>query len=393
VDELQSRCAALHDPDLVRALTLKRRDYEKAFLHQAARELASRGIDLNAFIDHVQVRCQDQDPLTCAIGDALSRLDQEIPLWQVWTFTHCFGDSLVVQRDLGAWLVHLYEGENYRESFFVSAHDQVRRLVSLFLQLKDWRHLAGASHDLDTWKVLLRTKSALYMSKVAQVLARASIPCTVQTPVFSRDPQAQLALLVPDEQQRKATAVLCALQEEVLDLYAQAGRAFQETALTRELEVYEKLVEYGLNNPAVHYNLGSALFEAGHYSQAAESFLEAASLWLAETDTQIHFQPRHAPGGLGGLFGLVGLLFQASRLQEPRPEDHQRQVPEYVEDVEMFLERLLKHLSGDLKILHGLASIAAIRHHVPRARELYARILAIDPQDETARRYLEEPSG
>ena len=42
---------------------------------------------------------------------------------------------------------------------------------------------------------------------------------------------------------------------------------------------------------------------------------------------------------------------------------------------------------------HALAASAAIRHDVPRAREHYRQIIAINPTDETAKHYLAEQAG
>ena len=56
----------------------------------------------------------------------------------------------------------------------------------------------------------------------------------------------------------------------------------------------------------------------------------------------------------------------------------EREVPDYIEDIELQLAQLLKRLPQDLNILHALAASAAIRHDVPRAREHYRQIIEIN---------------
>ena len=90
---------------------------------------------------------------------------------------------------------------------------------------------------------------------------------------------------------------------------------------------------------------------------------------------------------------MVGTLTSALKPDEKTPTDEQREVPDYIEDIELQLAQLLKRLPQDLNILHALASIAAIRHDVPRACEHYRQIIEINPTDETAKHYLAEQAG
>ena len=287
-----------------------------------------------------------------------------------------------------SWLVNAYADQVYTHSFFIADRAILLDLLRRFLSLDEWGELVGQTYNLESWKPLLRARSARYVQKVAEALADQDQPFTVQTPVFTRDQRGQLALLVPAPP--PAEIVLHELQDHLLDLYAQAAAALTENALSRELTIYAKLADYGLNNPAVYYNLGSALTESGRYPEAATAFIEAASLSLAELDAQVHFQARQGPGGLGGLFGMVGMLVSAFKSADRGSATAQREVPDYVEDIELQLLRLLDHLPQDLQLLHSLAAIAAIRHDVPRAVERYRQILALAPADETAQHYLAE---
>jgi tetratricopeptide (TPR) repeat protein len=387
-DALADHFAAWHDEDLVRGLKLDRADYESAYLDSIAAELARRKVDPEAFVDRVEVSHNAAEPAHCTIAQALDKPSEDFPLWHALAFTHYFGATLVVQRELRSWLVNAYEGQVYTYSFFIADRATLLDLLRRFLTMGNWDELVGQSYNLDSWKPLLRARSGRYVQKVAEVLADADQPFTVQTPVFTGDQRGQLALLVPDRP--PAETILHQLQDHLLDLYAQAEMALSENALSRELTIYAELADYGLNNPAVYYNLGSALAESGRYPKAATAFIEAASLSLAELDAQVHFQARKGPGGLGGLFGMVGMLVSAFKSDDQQAATAQREVPDHVEDIELQLLRLLDHLPQDLQILHSLAAIAAIRHDVPRAVERYRQILALAPADETAQSYLAE---
>ena len=184
-------------------------------------------------------------------------------------FTHYFGDTLVVQRELRSYLVNVYRGEEYAFSFFFAEGQSLQDLLRRFLTLADWDHLAGTTYQLDSWHPLLRTRSPRYMQKIATALADESLPFTVQTPVLNRDPRGQLTLLVPSRDPA-AIAVLHKVEDHLSTLRDQATAAFAANDRDRELVIYAELATYGLNNPAIYYNLGSALAEAGRYAEACD---------------------------------------------------------------------------------------------------------------------------
>ena len=202
-----------------------------------------------------------------------------MPLWHLLAFTRYFGDTLVVQRELRSYLVNVYRGEEYAFSFFVAEGQSLQDLLRRFLTLADWGHLAGTTYQLDSWQPLLRTRSPRYMQKIATALADEGLLFTVQTPVLSHDPRGQLTLLVPSRDPA-AIAVLHKVEDHLSTLRDQATAAFAANDRDRELAIYAELAAYGLNNPAIYYNLGSALAEAGRYAEAATAFVESASLSL-----------------------------------------------------------------------------------------------------------------
>lgn len=386
--ELAEHFAAWHDEDLVRAFKFQSADYEASYLANIAAELARRNVDADAFIDQVQVSYNAEEATTLSIAKALEHPSDDFPLWHALAFTHYFGSTLVVQRELNSWLVNAYADEAYLYSFFIADRQTLLELLRSFLALADWDHYVGEIHNMDSWKPLLRTRSARYVQKVAEALAAKDLPNSVQTPVFTRDQSGQLALLVADP--KPAETVLYQLEDHLIDLYGQAETASADNSLTREMAIYAELADYGLNNPAVYYNLGVALLESGRYPEAAVALIEAASLSMTQLDAQVQFQPRNGPAGLGGIFGIVGMLGSVFKSDEHDPVNEQREVPDHVEDIELQLIQLIQHLPHNLPILQSLAAIAAIRHDVPLAVERYQQILALAPDDEAAQHYLAE---
>ena len=55
-EAIAHQCAAMHDQELVRALTLDKTEYSDEFRIQAMRELAQRGTPLESFLDLVAVQ-------------------------------------------------------------------------------------------------------------------------------------------------------------------------------------------------------------------------------------------------------------------------------------------------------------------------------------------------
>ncbi len=389
-DTLLQQLNALRDEALVRALTIERTDYEEHFLQAAQREAEQRGLDILAFIDEIETAIDAKTPQKSTIKSGLALLASEWPLWQLRTFCHAFDHALSIQRELHNFLAHYYAEDTYQFSFFVEDQQQVNQLVEDFLHLRLQQSKITPTYDLDRWHLLFKTPSPHYMQKVANALRDADVPLTVQTPVFSRDERGQLGLRVPQKQKKRARQTLQTLENQVRQLYAQANNAYQQQMLTNELKIYAQLVDYGLNNPAVFYNLGGALYESGRYLEAAEAYIEALSLWLSALDAQVHFNSRRGLGGLGGLIGMAGMIVQTALPKNESPTDRLRQLPEYVEDAELSLQRLQQHLPDHTEILRALAATAAVRHDVDEARRRYRLLLEKAPTDPEAQQYLEQ---
>ena len=107
------------------------------------------------------------------------------------------GDALVVQREQAYWTVHVYESERYDRSFFVDSKAELREFASSFLRLEGGIDAVGPAYHLDDWEVVLETDSAELVTNVTADLARADIPHTVQSPLFSGDDEGNLRVIVP----------------------------------------------------------------------------------------------------------------------------------------------------------------------------------------------------
>lgn len=386
--DLAKHLDALHDEALVRALTLERGDYEEVFLQAAALEAQRRALDISAHIDRVETATDDGAPQNRTIAQALSHLEGEWPVWQLRTFRHYFDHAITVQRELHNWTLHYYEGSDYRFSFFLQTLGEVVDFVAHFLRIEPWPHDIPTTHNLDGWYLLLKTVSPRYIQKVADALCDAHIALTIQPPVLSLDPNKNLGLRVDEKNKKSAQKILAQIEEHVRLLYAQAGEAFAQEARSRELVLYAQLVDCGLNNPAVFYNLGSVLYESGRYTEAAESFIEALSLWISALDSQVLFAKKRSPGGIGGWMGLVGMAIQSTQSKAENPTAHLRELPDYVEDAELWLERLRQHLPTHSDIIRALAATAAVRNDTKKALDRYQALLALLPDDEESLTYI-----
>jgi len=386
--DVEKHLDGLHDEALISALTLERGNYEAPFLEAAAREAEARNLNIYAFIDRVETAIDDGAPQTTPIAAALALLGREWPVWQLRSFRHFFDHAVAVQRELHNWTLHYYDGSEYRFSFFMDNLAQVEDFIAHFLRIEPWPGNMPPTHNLDRWPLLFKAAAPRYIQKVADALRDAEIALTVQPPVFSRDPHNQLGLRIAETDKKSAHKILGQIEEQVRNLYQQTRDSFSQQTLDRELVLYAQLIDYGLNNPAVFYNLGAVLYENGRYIEASESFIEALSLWISALDSQVQLQKKGSPGGLGGMMGMVGTLVRTALPKTEDPSAHLRELPEYVEDAELWLEKLRDHLPNNSDITRALAATAAVRNDTKKASSLYQALLALNPEDAEALAYL-----
>lgn len=384
-DPITQQCFEMNDQDLVRALTLDKEYYRDQFREIASRELARREVNLSELVDRIEVTLNNQESEICTIDQALSKLKKEASLWDIWIFTNCLDESLVLQKERLRWMIHHYSEEKYEKSFFVEIQEDVKELLSRFLCMKDWKDYIDRVYNLNKWKTLVRSKSHKYITKITSELEAAKVTYTVQTPIYSHDSDESLSILVPDEYMKIANNIIEENENRVLDLYIQASKLAKSGDLTEELEIYNLLTQSVSDNPAIFYNRGSILFELGCYEEAADSFIEAVSLGMEDTEDEIKFGREKLSRGLVGMIGLGGLFFKKTH----RPNDEYREYPEFIDDAELFLMKILEIKPRAITILHCLAAISRLKKDITRAKERYNRILSIKPSDSIAHLNLE----
>lgn len=379
---LLRRLEMLSDNALVRALTLERADYRPPFIVAARAETERRGLDLDRYIDRVSVSMERMPERNCEIAHAVDIVRSAWPIWQLRTFRHCFDHALAVQREVRDWSVHYYEGTTYCSSFFLATQTEVALFVSRFLRLEHQPEDTPTRLDLDGWYLLISAGSPRYVQRLAHALHEVDILHTVQTATLTGDEGKSLRVRVPAEAKGRALETLHGLEADVRALYRRANAAFAADDVKGELAIYAQLIDYGLDNPAVFYNFGAALYESGAYAEAGESFVEALSLWMVALDERA--QRSAAPSG-----GLMGLLQQSLSGRTP-VSPQQRALPDQIEDVECWLFKVRQHLPHHTNILRALASTAAVRNDVESALSLYRDLLTLDADDAEAIRYVHE---
>ena len=372
--------------DLVRAITLERRENTVEFRQVALRVLEGRGAVLSEYVDSVSVRRNDGEEQPVAIQEALAGLQSDLDPWDALIFTSCLGDVLGLQRQTHGWVAHYYGGDRYGGSFLLQGPEQARKVLSLFLELQEWTRLAGEAHHLDSWEALVDSDSRELIQTVCADLDVEGIPYIVQVPRFAPQEGETLTILVPPDQLDSAYDIIDEAEETVEDFYVLAEELAESGDLTRELEVYDNLAQTDPENPAVHYNRGSVLLELSRWEESADALVEAVGIGLKSAESDLELNPTKGSRGMGGMMGVFALLFRkaTAATREDSPAAARPRYPDYIDDAHIFLERLLGKLPGSKKILHCLASIARLRNDTAAAEMRYRRILELDPEDQVA---------
>ena len=385
-DRIRERLEAMSDRELLLAATLRRAENSPRFHEEALRHLERRGIDLEELTGRARVRVDDGEAQTLPADRAVELLGHAEP-WQTLSFASCIGDSLLVQREPRQWWCHFYEGDTYRGSFRRGDAGGVAGVLGPFLSLEPWEGEAGELHRLDDWRLLIDSDAVDFIESIALDLGEAGIPHTVRTPLFAgggggkdveEEEEEVYAVLVPRQHFGEACDAIEEVEETVVDLYAEAEELAARGNLAAELEVYDQLVETDPENHAVFYNRGQILLELGRREEAAAALIEAVSLGMQQVDKSLQPEERGA-AGIGGLAGLLAFLLRREVAAPSAPG-----YPDFIDDSEMLLERLLERLPDSVEILHCLASIARLKNRREAAEACYRRVLEIDPDDKVA---------
>ena len=381
--DLRLRAKRLADSALLRAITIDRSQYEAPFISAARQEADCRGIDVAEYTSQVELTREKGPIETVSIGAALEQLDSEWPLWHMRTVRHCFDHALVIGRERHNWILHAYRESHYLFSFFLPHRQSMLDQVERFLRFEDSLEAPEQPYDLEDWHALISVRSPRYLLQLIERLHRAHIPLTVQTPTISGDASGRLSLRVPRSKKKSAQNILSELEDDVRTLHDQVQNAFKEQDAERELALYAQPVSFGLQNPAVFYNLGVALYEVGRFSQSSESLIEAISLWLAGDTAPV----------LTGNAATGGLLGNVMRLIQPPSDGTLRALPEGVAEAEHWLTLLHQRLPHNGDIVRTLAATADLRNDTQRALTLYRSLLDLFPKDEEALSYIRAQTG
>ena len=381
-DRIRERCEAMSDRELLLAATLGRGENSPRFRDEALRHLERRGIDLDELTGRARVRVDDGEAQTLPAARAVELLGHAEP-WQTLSFVSCVGDSLLVQREPRQWWCHFYDGDTYRGSFRCERGEEVAGVLRPFLNLEPWDGGAGELQRLDDWSLLIDSDAVDFIESIALDLDDAGIPHTVRTPLLAggdgeEEDGEVYAVLVPRPHFGEAIDAIDEVEETIVDLYEEAEELAARGNLSAELEVYDQLVETDPENHAVFYNRGHILLELGRWEEAAAALIEAVSLGMQRVDKSLQPEERGA-AGIGGLAGLLAFLLRREVAVPSGPG-----YPDFIDDSEMLLERLLQRLPESVEILHCLAAIARLKNRREAAEAHYRRVLEIDPEDKVA---------
>ena len=381
-DRIRERCEAMSDRELLLAATLRRGENSPRFRDEALRHLERRGIDLDELTGRARVRIDDGEAQTLPAARAVELLGHAEP-WQTLSFVSCVGNSLLVQREPRQWWSHFYDGDTYRGSFRCESGEEVAGVLRPFLNLEPWDGGAGELQRLDDWSLLIDSDAVDFIESIALDLDDAGIPYTVRTPLFAggagEEEEGEVyAVLVPRPHFGEAFDAIDEVEETVVDLYEEAEELAARGNLSAELEVYDQLVGTDPENHAVFYNRGHILLELGRWEEAAAALIEAVSLGMQRVDKSLQPEERGA-AGIGGLAGLLAFLLRREVAVPSGPG-----YPDFIDDSEMLLERLLQRLPESVEILHCLAAIARLKNRREAAEAHYRRVLEIDPEDKVA---------
>jgi len=376
-------CAALDDVALVRVLTVDKEQYGASYLDIAMREMEKRALILSDMMNQVQWAYNDGDAVDVTIEQALAHVDAECPIWSLQTIKNCIGDAWVIQKEHRRWLVHFYESDTYRFSFFYETLVELKATLKSFLLLDVWD--VSDSHELDHWKPIFQTRSPAFLTKIVADLDREDILHTVKTPLFTQDKKGHHILTVPQYHLKDGERLVAHAQEELAKLYDQAEQLAKRDEREMEQKVYDLLIQLVPDNPAVHYNRGQIWMEMGQVDEAVEALGEAIVLGLPEIPEKIKLNAKRGAlsrmaGSVNPLMSLVVLTQQSGQAEEKAIE-----YPDYIDDCEMLLMRILEQHTHNIAVRHCLATIAELKNDVVTARKYYGEILEIDAQDEAAK--------
>lgn len=387
LQRIREHCTGLTDAGLVRALVVDRAGNAAAFLDEAERELARRGLTVAAIVDRIRVRSGGDREAVVSIAAAVAMIDDAVPRRALAAFTHCLDETLWLQREGWGWVAHHYAGDAYGLSYLLADTAAARAVLERFLRLQAWRDAAGDGHHLDDWKTLVADADGGAVLALADRLAAGGVPHVVRAPLLAGEgAAAAVALLVPPDRLAEAVEVAGTGRVPVRRLRHQARQADAAGDRHAELAAYEQLCQADAGNPAVHYNHGVVLLELDRPEAAAAAFMRCAALGLERLGPGL--SPSGSRGGPGGFLGIAAKLVGRAVGSPSRPA-----YPDFLDDARLRLEGLLERLGARTDLLHTVASIARVQGDLDAAAARYRQVLQLEPADEVARVQLDDLSA
>lgn len=350
-DEIAKQCESMSDEELVAALTVDKQEYSLDFREVPEIELRNRNVQLSKIKNTVRVKINDQNEETITIEEALTKLNQDVSLFDVLSFTNCLDETLIFQKESHCWVGHYLYKNKYEASFFIESPQTSEEILSLFLNLQDWNAKVEKEFQLSDLVVLVDSDSDDYIESVSNLLAKLRIPSIVKNvnlirihlrpswlQMYDENPT---KILVPKDYLSSAQKALTEMEHKIDNLHKQASELAQSGDIQGELSVLSQLAELVPNDEAVLFHKGAILFELGRYKEAADSF-------------------------------IVSLA-------------NNHNYEELFADSVQYLRQIAEKLPEDVDILHNLATFAKSKGEDNRTLEqYYKKILSVKPTDALA---------
>jgi tetratricopeptide (TPR) repeat protein len=354
ITQLIQQCSDMEEQELLNSVTIERHQFRDGYLEIALMEIEKRGYDIKS----VKVAFNEENEKTLTIEEAFLEFKDTISPLDAVTFTNSLDEMLVIQREFHNWGVHYFYHQEYQKSFFIKTANNAKEALKGFLYFKNWTDaVEGEEHHIDSWKLWASSDSFSYIEDLSRKIHDMDIFYTVNTTNLSLfnaifgayyDRSLLYILVAPDHFDR-ANEVTMKMQERIDELFDQLDKLEQEPDEIKELEIYTELTRLSPNDALAFFNKGVLLYEMERDKEAAEAFMEAASLTMRGADPE-------------------------------QAEDSE----EILDEIENVLIELSEKTPDDTSILHTVASIFSYQGNIDWSIEYFEKILSLDPKDDVA---------
>jgi predicted TPR repeat methyltransferase len=183
---------------------------------------------------------------------------------------------------------------------------------------------------------------------------------------------------------------------DIQSTYESAVALHQQGEINRAINLYSQVLQHFPNIAEIHYNLGLAFYELEQFPKAIEAYKKASELSPQDSDI---------------LYNL-GLAYKMNKQYDNAEEAYLRAL-EFAEDDQeilynlgccyqdagaieqacFILEQLLEHTPKHLSALNNLAYLQHLQENFDLARNLYGRVLELDPNRRSAQFMYDTLSG